>query len=241
HVKDFFEYKTIINKVRENSQKGVEVSQCEGYIESNLNGYLDEEDGSFNKGCANALSHISDIRYGPKSNTLPGFCEYTNYWFYGKLKSTYKIKYYKILLDFFKGLGNFEDCIEYTESIDDPKYNYLNKLDELYDNFYNFEKQSSTEDQNRCVKGEICAQEYKKHGSTCKGNGNNRFCNELQNFRNLFNNHLKLIKKCDKIEDLPSFQGSPLAATISIPVSVMSVISFFSFITYKVGKFFVQK
>ncbi|GAB69926.1 hypothetical protein PCYB_006750, partial [Plasmodium cynomolgi strain B] len=204
----------------------------------NLKGYLDEEDDSFNIGCANAYSHMTELALNPN---ISGFCEYTNYWFYGKLKSAYKITYNDILRAFFNGVGNFEDCVELTEAIDERTYIDLKKLDELYEKFYNFKNKSSTQDSNRCKTGIECAQEYKNHESTCKGNGNNGFCNELENFRNLFNTHLKSVIECKNIEELPSFQGSPLAATISIPVSVMSLISFFSFITYKVCKYFVQK
>ncbi|GAB69933.1 hypothetical protein PCYB_006820 [Plasmodium cynomolgi strain B] len=130
---------------------------------------------------------------------------------------------------------------EYTEAIDERTYDDLKKLEELYEKFYIFKKNSSTHDNVPCKNGVICAQEYKNHESTCKGNGNNRFCKELENFRGQFNNHLKSKIECNHIGELPSFQGSSLAATISIPVSVMSVISFFTFVSYKVGNFFVQK
>ncbi|GAB69982.1 hypothetical protein PCYB_007310, partial [Plasmodium cynomolgi strain B] len=156
------------------------------------------------------------------------------------LKSTDKITYSKKLLDeFFLWLGNFEDCIGHTEAIDENTYSNLEKLDKLYENFYNFKNESSNEDHNTCGKGEICAQDYMNQESTCKGKGNNRFCKELEKFRELFNNHLESIKKCDNIGELPYFQGSSLAGTISIPVSAMSLISLFSFVTYKVGNFFV--
>ncbi|GAB64537.1 VIR-like CYIR protein, partial [Plasmodium cynomolgi strain B] len=206
--------------------------QCEYYTKTNLKDYLNEEDDSFKIGCANAYSHITNIHYHPDKNIISAFCEYTNYWFYGKLKSTDKITYNeKLLQEFFKGNGNLEYCVGHTEAIDEHTYSYLKKLEKLYEKFYIFEKKPSTQVHNRCEKGDECVQGYKKHKSTCIENGNNRFCNELENFRDLFNTHLKSQTECKHIGELPSFQGSSLAATISIPVSVMSVISFFSFVT----------
>ncbi|GAB70047.1 hypothetical protein PCYB_007960 [Plasmodium cynomolgi strain B] len=208
-------------------------------MESHLKEYTDEDD-SFKKGCTNALSHITTISFRPPIIISP-FCEYTNYWFYSKLKTTNKITYNQNLLEnFFNDLGNSEKCIEYTEAIDENTYNDLEKLDKLYDKFYSFAKKETSTDSNNCNYGEECAQEYRKHEDTCRGKGNNSFCNELENFRVRYNNHLTSIKNCNNLKELPSFQGSSLAATISLPVSVMSAISFFSFITYKVGKFFVQ-
>ncbi|KMZ81636.1 hypothetical protein PVIIG_05936 [Plasmodium vivax India VII] len=239
YVKDFFDYKTIINGELEDSKEVTE-GFCENYIKRYLNGYIDE-DGSFNKCCNNALSHITSLKSKPEID-IYGFCEYTNYWFYGKLKSTDKITNYMTLLqNFFEYLDNFEDCLNNTEDIDDRTYSNLEKLVELYEKFYDFEKEPSSHDHILCGKGQICVREYMKHEDTCKRNGDNSFCNELENFRERFNTHLKSIKKCDNIEELPSFQGSSLAATISLPVSVMSVISLFSLITYKVSTFFVQK
>ncbi|GAB70080.1 hypothetical protein PCYB_008290, partial [Plasmodium cynomolgi strain B] len=185
--------------------------------------------------------YINDFNIDDNVNISP-FCEYTNYWFYGFLKSTDKIKYNQTSLDkFFDGVDIIQYCKDHAEAIDEHTYSYLKKLEKLYEKFYIFKKKSLTDDHTRCRKGEICAQEYKKHESTCVGNGNNSFCNELEKFRVLFNNHLKSIKKCDKIEELPSFQASALATTILLPVSVISVIILFSYIAYKMGKFFIQK
>ncbi|GAB70037.1 hypothetical protein PCYB_007860, partial [Plasmodium cynomolgi strain B] len=233
YVKDFFKYKTILNGVFKEDQ-GIVKSQCEGYLQYNLKDYLVEKDTSFIKLCANISSHITNIKSDPNINKS-AFCEYTNYWLYDTLKSTQKeITNYKALLrNFFQYLYNFEDCIEHNaEAIDEHIYINLKKLDELYEKFYIFKNKSSTQDILPCDKGKECVQDYKSHKITCMGNGNNSFCNELEYFRGLFNSHLKSETKCNDIKELPSFQGSPLAATISLPVSVMSAISFFSFITY---------
>ncbi|GAB70069.1 hypothetical protein PCYB_008180 [Plasmodium cynomolgi strain B] len=214
----------MLNGVFDENQ-GVVKSYCTQYMTSHLMNYKDE-DSSFMDGCTNASSYITTINLDPNINKYP-FCEYTNYWFYGKLKSTDKITNYKTLLEkFFGELVNFDDCINNTESIDDPKYNYINKLDEMYDNFYIFKKEPSPEDDNPCDKGKKCVQDYKRLVSTCMENGMNSFCNELENFRVSFNDHLKSKNKCENIKELPSFQGSPLAPAISIPFSV--------------GKLFVQ-
>ncbi|SCA60017.1 VIR protein [Plasmodium vivax] len=232
YVKDFPKFNSTLNEEVDEPKRAVE-GNCKHYINSYLNDYKDE-DGSFNNCCINAISHITTLTSSSERN-ISGFCEFTNYWFYGKLKSIDKIKNYKTLLQYlFEELANFEDCEKHTEAIDDTTYSYLEILVELYEKFYGFEEASSAQDQERCEKGRKCVQDYKSHGITCKSNGNNSFCNELENFRVLFNNNLKSKNKCDNIEELPSFQGPSLAATISLPVSVMSVISFFSFITYKV-------
>ncbi|CAG9472756.1 unnamed protein product [Plasmodium vivax] len=123
-------------------------------------------------------------------------------------------------------------CEDHTKSIDKNIHKKLQILYKLYENFKKF-KEETSKDSSNCKSGKLCAQEYETHEGTCKGNGNNSFCNELENFRVLFNNHLKSKNKCDNIEELPSFQGPSLAATISLPVTLMSAISFFSFITYK--------
>ncbi|GAB69630.1 hypothetical protein PCYB_003790, partial [Plasmodium cynomolgi strain B] len=227
YVKDFFKCKSILN------------GNFQAYRDA-AKGYEDN-DGSFIKFCTDAASYIRYFKNDPNIN-ISAFCEYTNYWFYGKLESTDKITYNQALLNkFFDDVDIIQHCKDHKEAIDEHAYSDLKKLDELYDKFYIFKEKSSTQDNGRCEEGKKCVQEYKKHDSTCMGNGNNRFCNELENFRDLFNKYLKSENKCDNIEELPSFQGSPLAATILLPVLVMSVIIFFSFFAYKVDKFFVQK
>ncbi|GAB69407.1 hypothetical protein PCYB_001550 [Plasmodium cynomolgi strain B] len=205
-------------------------------MKSNLKGYNDT-DNSFIKFCTNAASYITYSKYNSNVNIF-AFCEYTNYWFYGMLKSTDKITYNQTsFIKFLDDVDIIQYCKDHAEAIDEHKYSYLKKLDELYENFYIFKQKSSTDDHNRCGKGEICAQEYKKLEGTCLGNGNNSFCNELEKFRVLFNNHLESIIKCKNIEELPSFQSSALASTVLLPVSVISVIIFFSFIAYKYTPF----
>ncbi|KMZ95145.1 hypothetical protein PVMG_06012 [Plasmodium vivax Mauritania I] len=232
YVSQFPEFKIQVSQDITESSGGKD-DICNDFLETKLLGYTDD-DNSFKKCCANALTHITNLKEA-MSDKIPGFCEYTNYWFYGKLKSIDEIKNYKTLWHkFFEDIENFDVCSSYTRAIDEQTYTNLKNLFELYENFYNFKNKSSTRDHDRCEKGEICVQDYKSHENTCKGNGNNSFCNELENFRVKFNNYINTIEKCDKIEELPSFQGPSLATAISLPVSVMSVISFFSFITYKV-------
>ncbi|KMZ82868.1 hypothetical protein PVIIG_04619 [Plasmodium vivax India VII] len=153
-------------------------------------------------------------------------------WIYKEVISKNGHKYNELINHFFDNIGNLEKCEDHTKSIDKNIHKKLQILYKLYENFKKF-KEETSKDSSNCKSGKLCAQEYETHEGTCKGNGNNSFCNELENFRVLFNNHLKSKNKCDNIEELPSFQGPSLAATISLPVTLMSAISFFSFITYK--------
>ncbi|SCA60340.1 hypothetical protein, conserved [Plasmodium vivax] len=217
YVSEFSDFKTLVSKNITDSDPGKN-GICNDFLRDKLNGYVND-DNSFNKCCANAETYLTDLIEGTSEN-VTSFCKFLNYWFYDKLKSINNVTYSKDLLDkFFDEMQNVEDCNDSTEEIDEPTYSDLEKLVELYENFYVFEEASSAEDHDRCGKGTKCAQDYKNHESTCRGKGNDRLCNELENFRVLFNNHIKSKNKCQNMEELPSFQGPSLATTISLPVA----------------------
>ncbi|GAB69928.1 hypothetical protein PCYB_006770 [Plasmodium cynomolgi strain B] len=141
-------------------------------------------------------------------------------------------------IELYKDLINQHDSgsifQEYKNQFNEKKSENLIKLFTLYKNFNKVEI-DTTSNKEKCGCAKECATTYMGYIDLCHNGNDQDFCNELKNFRVRYNNHIKSIENCNAPKELPSFQGSSLAATISIPVSIMSVISFFSFITYKVA------
>ncbi|SBT53524.1 PIR Superfamily Protein [Plasmodium ovale wallikeri] len=64
------------------------------------------------------------------------------------------------------------------------------------------------------------------------------FCDELENFKQTYENYLKSVKCPESVPKiLPPIKRYNVAAIISIPFSIILVISFFLFIFYKFTPF----
>ncbi|GAB69921.1 hypothetical protein PCYB_006700, partial [Plasmodium cynomolgi strain B] len=174
------------------------------------------------------------------SYTENGF-KYMYYWLYADVLNSdpshiEMVELYKKLIDQYDTSTIYE---KYKNQLNEKKSENLINLFTLYNNFNKVEVHS-TPNAEKCDCAKKCAITYMDYIVQCHNDNDQDFCNELENFRLRYNNRLKSIENCNELKELPSFQGSSLAATISLPVSIMSIISFFSFITYKVGIFFVQ-
>ncbi|GAB69481.1 hypothetical protein PCYB_002300, partial [Plasmodium cynomolgi strain B] len=241
-VRSFTEYKNELfcNKPYEHGTAKSYVDDCNEFESSDLESSTCKSVSACNA-VYNFLSHLH--RTNDPSYAENGF-KYMYYWLYvdvldSKLNHFNTITLYKDLIDKYEDLNDtpiFKKCIN---QLNEKNSDNLIKVFTLYNNF-NKVKEDYTFDKDKCDSAKKCATTYKDYIDECHKSYDKDFCDELENFRVKFNNHLTSIKNCGDLKELPSFQESSLATTTLLPVYVMSAISFFSFIAYKVRKFSVK-
>ncbi|SCA60018.1 VIR protein [Plasmodium vivax] len=213
---------------------GLHKEKCEGFMSEKISDYTDAS-GNFLTFCAKTVKYSTQLASELNSNKLP-FCMYLNYWIYNEVISKDETKYNNSIINgFLDHIDNLETCENHTKSIDKNIHENLQILYKLYEDFKKIKEETLT-DSNDCKSEEKCAQYYKSQEDKCKGKDNNSFCNALENFRVKFNDHLRSKNECKEIEELPSFQGPSLAATISLPVSVMSYTPFGPWIRHRLSR-----
>ncbi|KMZ96418.1 hypothetical protein PVNG_05953 [Plasmodium vivax North Korean] len=212
--------------------------QCKQFIDTKLSDYIDE-DNKFFKFCDNSGHYVTELKEGQTNNIYP-FCIYMIYWIYREVLSKNAGKYIGLVKEFFGSVTNLEDCKIFVDEIDQDIYEKLKTLYDLYDDFFKFKSESLTNDSATCKNGTKCVDLYKKQVDYCKINYNDDFCAKLIDFKKEYEKHMETLTNCGNMPRyLPSI-GSNIATSVSIPVVAMSLISFISFISYKVLNIFFQ-
>ncbi|SCA60833.1 VIR protein [Plasmodium vivax] len=118
------------------------------------------------------------------------------------------------------------------------KLNYeLNDLFYLYEKFDNF-KNKPTLLSNRCTFAKECVEMYMNSIKKCNNNSNKYLCNELENFRNQYNEYKPTVTECQEVQSyLPSFNKYSTSVIILISFITISVLSSLLFILYKFTPF----
>ncbi|KMZ83416.1 hypothetical protein PVBG_06102 [Plasmodium vivax Brazil I] len=212
--------------------------QCKQFIGTKLSDYIDD-DNKFLTFCANSGDYVTNIRKNPGNKLYP-FCIYMNYWIYREVLSENVSNNSGLVKEFFGSVTNLEDCKIFVDEIDQDIYEKLKTLYDLYDDFFKFKNESLTYGSATCNNGNICVTLYKAHVEECNKNYNNSFCMKLIDFKKEYEKHMETLTNCGNMPRyLPSI-GSNIATSVSIPVVAMSLISFISFISYKVLNIFFQ-
>ncbi|KMZ95101.1 hypothetical protein PVMG_05973 [Plasmodium vivax Mauritania I] len=238
YAKEFLEFKNIISSRIEDKHQ-VYRERCEVFRDNKLSFY-DDKDQKFLTFCANSGYYVTDKKQNTKNEIYP-FCIYMIYWIYREVLSENIGKHSVLLNEFLDCVPNSEDCEIYVDKIDHDKYEKLKTLYDLYENFNKFKIESLPNGAATCENGTKCVDLYKKQVDYCKINYNEDFCAKLIDFRKDYEEHMATLKNCGNMPRyLPSI-GSNIATSVSIPFVAMSLISFVSFISYKVSNNFIQK
>lgn len=195
--------------------------------------------------CTQVLKYLSYLESKP-SLDYRACCKYLNYWLYDNVINNKKSEYNALkLYQQFKNLDNdlldHNICEKYIEDINDDIFSELKELYTLFDKFNHIKKETTSNIANICKIADECSTLYRKQEQKCAANYKNIFCNELENFRKVYNSYMASKIKCNAESIiLPSFLKNNLAAIIIVPFVIILIVSFILFILYKVNNYFIK-
>ncbi|SBT72756.1 PIR protein, partial [Plasmodium ovale] len=184
--------------------------------------------------CAKALQYSTYIKQKP-THEDESLCKYVNYLLFSEalLEKSPEYNTHSFYEELKEDQENLEICDGYIEIIPQDTFKKIEKLHTIYDNFYNFKK-NSTQVQVSCNYGKQCVTLYYEHEVECRENSYSDFCIELENFRKQYNDYITNVRCHDKdIKTLDSFIKYNIAAIILIPISLILVLPFIIFILFK--------
>ncbi|KMZ86056.1 hypothetical protein PVBG_05455 [Plasmodium vivax Brazil I] len=158
-----------------------------------------------------------------------------NYWIHHEVLSKNPDRYSHLINEFFGIVPNLDDFKDCVYKIDHDTYKKLKTLDDLYKDFNNFKKESLPHGADTYENGNTCITLYNVHVEECNKDYKNGFCMKLIDFKNEYEEHMTKLKNCGNMPKYLPAIGSNIATSISIPVVAMSLISFVSYISYKVN------
>ncbi|SBT73500.1 PIR protein [Plasmodium ovale] len=169
-------------------------------------------------------------------------CKYLFYWIYTEaLKREIHIdtafNIYEMLLQTYDDENDSYTLQEYIKNINKDMLFNLIKLIGLYENFNKLKEVSKPACKN-CDCAKECVKWYTGYVEECHAGYDTDFCDELENFRDLYNEHMLSENDCVGVEKiLPSTRRVGLAFAISIPLVTLLMMSFIFFILYKFTSF----
>ncbi|CAI7722573.1 hypothetical protein PVPAM_130007600 [Plasmodium vivax] len=185
--------------------------------------------------CKTAVHYINVLEKNFESNTEGG-CKFIIFWAYSAVLNKNQpeldmSRFYEKLIevndDFFKN----GTCINYIENLDDNTFQKLKTLGDLYENFEKFKKENRYTG-NKCTCASKCVDIYMRQFKNCEEENNTPFCEELEKFREKYNNIMKNETNCEVRKILPSTR-KPDIKVILFPVVTLMVTSFMLYFLFK--------
>ncbi|CAI7717638.1 PIR protein [Plasmodium vivax] len=234
----FPEYKTKMDAYIKNPPKEYE-SSCQGITEN----HLSNNDISIKNSCLIVMAYLNDIRTTYYNRDIVSHCKYVYYWLYefllirlGNDKNV--LQYYNDILNKHNEQHAPSICVGTVEEFDKEKYGKINALYNVYEKYYSYTKKIQSCTSHLCTCGYECIKDYKTNIQKCTDPSNYEFCNELENFRTIYNTHIASGNSCDNMPDyLPPFLIIHISHIILIPITILLAISFILFLLYKYTPF----
>ncbi|KMZ89667.1 hypothetical protein PVMG_06122 [Plasmodium vivax Mauritania I] len=236
HVNKFPQYKLKISGKAITS--GDDQNNCDTFKRDKLKDNADKPE-SF----ANTCKQIVEYQAKPikeDESSEAELCKYIIYWFYKTLKENGRTSYKELINQFFNDIKSLNFCNKHIEDIKKEDYDKIEKLFKLYEDFYEFKKESIDHEKNTCTHGEECVKICDQNVDICRNDYNNDFCMKLIEFKYEYDNFYTQMLICrNKFAYLRPIKGD-VSVYILIAIGVMSVISLFLFILFKVI-YFIEK
>ncbi|SBT00356.1 PIR Superfamily Protein [Plasmodium ovale curtisi] len=208
--------------------------------------YLEFDNGtSFDYPCERVAMYLSSIKEkdGYSVNTSES-CKYLSYRLYNELMSRGKSKYDtpKFYEKFKNTYDELDTCSRYREIVSGDIFENITKLCNMYSKLNKFKSTHDISVHERC---QYVAQRFTSYNSyinLCNNSIYRDFCNALEEFRKNYNEYMDSQTICESIpKHLPPAFGHNIIVIALIPIVMTVVISFLSFICYKVGKYYTKK
>ncbi|CAG9484547.1 unnamed protein product [Plasmodium vivax] len=214
-------------------------SSCQGITKN----HLSNKDINVKNSCLIVMAYLNDIRTTYYNKDIVSHCKYVYYWLYEFLlinlgNDKIVLQYYNDILNKYNEKQDSSICVGTVEEFDEEKYGKISVLYNVYEKYYRFTKNIQACSNDFCTCGDECIKDYKAHIQKCTDPSNYEFCNELENFRTIYNTHIASDNSCDNMPKyLPPFLIIHISYIILIPITILLVISFFIFFLYKYTPF----
>lgn len=220
--------------------KGIYCHNTEKYLESEY--AIDIEP------CARVSMYLNHLKSMYKQDYIEDGCKILNFWLNDLVQekqnsgySTLKLYEGLVKMNIDNSYLESDICSGYIEHIDNKIFKKVKELHDLYNKFYKLKNGTTSPTFNICNCADECATLYMTFENKCDGSSTYYFCNELENFRKLYNEHMKSVTTCEPLKKyLPSFQKSDISVFILTSLIIIFLLSFALFVTYKVKNYFVR-
>ncbi|VVA00135.1 PIR protein [Plasmodium vivax] len=192
--------------------------------------------------CQKIFNYLSKL-HKLSTNVKSEGCHFLNYWMHNDVKELVS----ENILDFLskilenthkKGGFHANFCKEQIKEIDINVLKNVNDLITLYVNLYSSILNLDEYTDQKCTHLSECYKLYKTKVELCRGDTNEIFCNELENFIIAYNKIRHNEEPCTDIPNrLQHIRGSSAATNTLITFSVILVVPSVLFMTYKFTPF----
>ncbi|KMZ87221.1 hypothetical protein PVBG_04006 [Plasmodium vivax Brazil I] len=191
--------------------------------------------------CVSFVQFLTSLSKKPSNDEVHGYL-YLYYWLYhavlSKDKSTYNT--FTLFETFSKAYKQHKKDaqinLDYVKNITNDVFLNIQTLAVLYENLKKF-KNNEFCNNDKCKCSHNIVNLYTKYIDDCRKGVNTEFCNELDNFRNMYNKHMEKPNECDEVQKiLPSARITDNTLIIITPFVIAFVLSCGLFISYKVNK-----
>ncbi|KMZ83380.1 hypothetical protein PVBG_05927 [Plasmodium vivax Brazil I] len=222
-------------------------NEYESWCQEITEKHLFNNDINVKKSCPIVMAYLNEIKTKYYERNMISHCKYVYYWLYeyvvmkhGNIKNV--LQYYNDILNKYNEQHVSSTCVGTVEEFDKEKYGKISVIYNVYDKYYSFTEKIKSCTSDLCTCGYECIKDYKAHIQKCTDPSNYEFCNELENFRTIYNTHIASDNSCDNMPKyLPPFLIIHISYIILIPITILLVISFFIFFLYKVNDNFIRK
>ncbi|SCA60175.1 Plasmodium vivax Vir protein, putative [Plasmodium vivax] len=188
--------------------------------------------------CKKAVQYINLLEKKFPSNKEGG-CKFIIFWAYSVVLEKKHPKldmstFYKELKVVYHDLFKNETCNNYIEDLDENKFQKLKTLGDLYENFEKFKTGNSYRG-GKCTYASNCVNIYMEQFKNCEEENNTPFCEELEKFREKYNDFMKNKTNCEVRKILPSTR-KPDIKVILFPVATLMFTPMFSCLRTKKRK-----
>ncbi|SBT56227.1 PIR Superfamily Protein [Plasmodium ovale wallikeri] len=211
------------------------IEDCDKFISP----YLHENESA--NICERAVLYLNSLKANAVSDYIDQGCRYLCIWINNNVIENKKspINVINLFNEFLRKFEEYDGDYkfkDYLKQFSTDMLENLMKLFELYSKFNINNKEISSCNNCDCVKAS--ADLYNKFADECYAGDDNDFCDELENFKQTYENYMKTSSCPETIPQiLPPIKRHNIGATVSIPFAIILVISFFLFILYKFTPF----
>ncbi|SBT31162.1 PIR Superfamily Protein [Plasmodium ovale wallikeri] len=227
-------------KEKLNSYSGSDNQLYSGHCDDINTIYSAESEHNINKNCEKAMMFLNHLVQ--HDSYMDEGCTYLYYWLYAEVLNKNQsidiaIRLYEWLLTKYDDENGTETFKNHSNYLSRSMLENLIKLIKLYDHFNKFKQVSESASRN-CECARECVNWYTDYVNECHAGSDVDFCNELENFRELYNGHMITESDCHDVQKvLPSVKRIDFTLVILIPLVTVLIISFIFFIMYKFTPF----
>ncbi|SBT54909.1 PIR Superfamily Protein [Plasmodium ovale wallikeri] len=235
----YSEYKQKLDSYKGSEEYRSYLGNCNEYTQK----YLTGSQGNASTICHAVMYFLNHLKEHSDSSYIDKGCKYLFYWLYAdvlnKEQSTENtLILYKELYDRYNSDEDSMNILDnHIKQINEVVSDNLVKLFGIYDIFKKLKEEFISQDnENKCTND--CVELYTRYVSECRKVYDNDFCNELKNFREVYNSYIQSIPSCKEEQYLlPPIEAFDMVSIILTPFLFILVTTLIFPILYKFTAF----